>query len=108
MNDRITAGQTPLSNNPAHQSAKKREITHKRGTGQRKWGLGAAETEVADWRLGVRHPQKLVYPIRRRSLERRVFETDNGTSDAFVRNRRGVNTNLQQGGKKNESVDKHP
>ena len=74
--------------------AKGWEITHECGAGHRKWGLRAAETEVADWRLGVRHPQELVYPIRRRSFERRVFKIDNGASIAFGRNRRGVDSNL--------------
>ena len=80
-------------------------FTHKCSTGHREWGLRTAETEAADWRLGIRHPQELVDPIRRCSFERRVFETDNGTSGAFGRNRHDVN--LQEGDEKNEHVDEH-
>jgi len=78
----------------AQQGAKEREISHKRVTRDREWGLRSPETEVADWRLGIRHPQELVHPIRRRSLERRVIETDNGTSSVFSRIRRSVDANL--------------
>ena len=77
-------GQTSSSDLPATQE---HEITHRRGAGQRKRGLRAAETEIANRRLGVRNPQEFFYPARRSSLERYIVKGDKRTTG-------GANANL--------------
>jgi len=83
-------------------------MTYKRGTGQRKWWLRAAETEIANRGPGKRNAQKLVYPTRRSSFERCVVKTDNGAAGASSRNRCCVRAILQEGGEKEEGVEEHP
>lgn len=71
---------------PRHLSSKvymvQHKITHKCGTWHREWGLRATETEIANWRLGVRNAQELVYPSRRSSFERCIVKADNWTTRA--------------------------
>ena len=84
------------------------ETTHERGTGQRKWGLRAAETKIANRGPGKRNAQKLVYPTHRSSFERCVVKTDNGAVGASSRNCCCVGAILQESGEKEEGVEEHP
>lgn len=94
----------PCIGSPAQPDAKEPEIAHQCGTGHRVWGSGTTETEVADWRLGIRDTQEFVYSIRRNSFERRIAKTDEGTG-VFGRNR----TELHEGGDlRDECAEQHP
>ena len=84
-----------------------RRITHKRDTGYRKWGFRLTETEVAEWRLGVRNPQELVYPIPRRNpFERSVTKADNGTAGVLAHERCSTNASLQGAEQHPEDIEK--
>ena len=84
------------------------ETTHKRGARQGKWGLRAAETEIADRGPGIRNAQKLVYPTHRSSFERCVVKTDNWTAGGSGRNHCCVKAILQEGGEKEEGIEERP
>jgi hypothetical protein len=83
----------------ARRVIQEREIAHKGGTGQRKRGLRAAETEIANGRLSIWNPQEPVYSARRSSFERCVVKTDDVTICMSEKSRCD---------EKEDSIEEHP
>ena len=59
-------------------------------------GVEATETEVSEWRLGVRNTQEPVYSARRVPFERCIAKIDEGTASMLVYEGCGVKTGLQE------------